>query len=328
MNYPESRLRRLRHNKIIRKMFEDIKIFPQDLIYPIFVCEGKNIKNEINSLEGQFQISIDNVIKLCKKLIDLKINKILLFGVVSKKDISGEISCNSKSIIPQAISKIKEIFGNDILIIADICNCSYTTHGHCGTIKDNDVDNDTTTVTLANQSLVVARSGADVIAPSDMMDGRVKIIRKKLDQNGYEKVPIFPYSIKYSSSFYGPFREAVNSDFSDGKRDTYQMNFKNSYEFIREIEQDLNEGSDAVIIKPALSYLDIINRVKNKFNVPIIAYNVSGEYSMVKSSAKNNHINEIEVILEIMHSIKRAGADSIITYHAIQIAKYFKDNNV
>ena len=328
MNYPESRLRRLRHNKIIRKMFEDIKIFPQDLIYPIFVCEGKNIKNEINSLEGQFQISIDNVIKLCKKLIDLKINKILLFGVVSKKDISGEISCNSKSIIPQAISKIKEIFGNDILIIADICNCSYTTHGHCGTIKDNDVDNDTTTVTLANQSLVVARSGADVIAPSDMMDGRVKIIREKLDQNGYEKVPIFPYSIKYSSSFYGPFREAVNSDFSDGKRDTYQMNFKNSYEFIREIEQDLNEGSDAVIIKPALSYLDIINRVKNKFNVPIIAYNVSGEYSMVKSSAKNNHINEIEVILEIMHSIKRAGADSIITYHAIQIAKYLKDNNV
>jgi porphobilinogen synthase len=258
----------------------------------------------------------------------LKINKILLFGVVSKKDISGEISCNSKSIIPQAISKIKEIFGNDILIIADICNCSYTTHGHCGTIKDNDVDNDTTTITLANQSLVVARSGADVIAPSDMMDGRVKIIREKLDQNGYEKVPIFPYSIKYSSSFYGPFREAVNSDFSDGKRDTYQMNFKNSYEFIREIEQDLNEGSDAVIIKPALSYLDIINRVKNKFNVPIIAYNVSGEYSMVKSSAKNNHINEIEVILEIMHSIKRAGADSIITYHAIQIAKYFKDNNV
>ena len=328
MNYPESRLRRLRHNKIIREMFEDIKIFPQDLIYPIFVCEGKNIKNKINSLEGQFQISIDNVIKLCKKLIDLKINKILLFGVVSKKDISGEIACNSKSIIPQAISKIKEIFGNDILIIADICNCSYTTHGHCGTIKDNDVDNDTTTVTLANQSLVVARSGADVIAPSDMMDGRVKIIREKLDQNGYEKVPIFPYSIKYSSSFYGPFREAVNSDFSDGKRDTYQMNFKNSYEFIREIEQDLNEGSDAVIIKPALSYLDIINRVKNKFNVPIIAYNVSGEYSMVKSSAKNNHINEIEVILEIMHSIKRAGADSIITYHAIQLAKYFKDNNV
>ena len=328
MNYPESRLRRLRHNKIIREMFEDIKIFPQDLIYPIFVCEGKNIKNKINSLEGQFQISIDNVIKLCKKLIDLKINKILLFGVVSKKDISGEISCNSKSIIPQTISKIKKIFGNDILIIADICNCSYTTHGHCGTIKDNDVDNDTTTVTLANQSLVVARSGADVIAPSDMMDGRVKVIREKLDQNGYEKVPIFPYSIKYSSSFYGPFREAVNSDFSDGKRDTYQMNFKNSYEFIREIEQDLNEGSDAVIIKPALSYLDIINRVKNKFNVPIIAYNVSGEYSMVKSSAKNNHINEIEVILEIMHSIKRAGADSIITYHAIQIAKYFKDNNV
>ena len=328
MNYPETRLRRLRYNKIIREMFEDIKIFPQDLIYPIFICEGQNIKNEIKSLDGQFQMSIDNAIKLCKNLLELKINKILLFGVVSKKDDNGEIACNSNSIIPLAISKIKEVFGNQILIIADICNCSYTNHGHCGTIKDNDVDNDLTNTTLANQSLIVARAGADVIAPSDMMDGRVKIIRDKLDQNGYEKIPIFPYSVKYSSSFYGPFRDAVNSNFNDGKRDTYQMNFKNSFEFIREIEQDLNEGSDAVIIKPALSYLDVIHRVKNKFNVPIIAYNVSGEYSMVKSSAKNNHINEIEVILEIMHSIKRAGADSIITYHAIEIAKYFKDKNV
>ena len=328
MNYPESRLRRLRYNKIIREMFEDIKIFPQDLIYPIFICEGQNIKNEIKSLDGQFQISVDNAIKLCKDLLELKINKILLFGVASKKDDTGEIACNSKSIISQAISKIKEVFGNQILIIADICNCSYTNHGHCGTIKDNDVDNDLTNTTLANQSLIVAKAGADVIAPSDMMDGRVKIIRDKLDQNGYEKIPIFPYSVKYSSSFYGPFRDAVNSNFNDGKRDTYQMNFKNSFEFIREIEQDLNEGSDAVIIKPALSYLDVIYRVKNKFNVPIIAYNVSGEYSMVKSSAKNNHINEIEVILEIMHSIKRAGADSIITYHAIEIAKYFKDKNV
>lgn len=328
MNYPESRLRRLRYNKIIREMFENIKIIPQDLIYPIFICEGQNIKNEIKSLDGQFQISVDNAIKLCKDLLELKINKILLFGVASKKDDTGEIACNSKSIIPQAISKIKEVFGNQILIIADICNCSYTNHGHCGTIKDNDVDNDLTNTTLANQSLIVAKAGADVIAPSDMMDGRVKIIRDKLDQNGYEKIPIFPYSVKYSSSFYGPFRDAVNSNFNDGKRDTYQMNFKNSFEFIREIEQDLNEGSDAVIIKPALSYLDVIYRVKNKFNVPIIAYNVSGEYSMVKSSAKNNHINEIEVILEIMHSIKRAGADSIITYHAIEIAKYFKDKNV
>ena len=328
MNYPESRLRRLRYNKIIREMFENIKIIPQDLIYPIFICEGQNIKNEIKSLDGQFQISVDNAIKLCKDLLELKINKILLFGVASKKDDTGEIACNSKSVIPQAISKIKEVFGNQILIIADICNCSYTNHGHCGTIKDNDVDNDLTNTTLANQSLIVAKAGADVIAPSDMMDGRVKIIRDKLDQNGYEKIPIFPYSVKYSSSFYGPFRDAVNSNFNDGKRDTYQMNFKNSFEFIREIEQDLNEGSDAVIIKPALSYLDVIYRVKNKFNVPIIAYNVSGEYSMVKSSAKNNHINEIEVILEIMHSIKRAGADSIITYHAIEIAKYFKDKNV
>ena len=295
MNYPQSRLRRLRYNKIVREMFEDINILPKDLIYPIFVCEGKNIKNEIGSLDGQFQISIDNVVKLCEKLIDLNINKILLFGVVNEKDETGEISCNSESIIPKAVREIKKIFGDKLLIIADVCNCSYTTHGHCGTIRNNDVDNDLTNKTLAKQSLVLASSGVDIIAPSDMMDGRVKYIR-----------------------------EAVNSDFTGGKRETHQMNFKNSFEFIREIEQDLNEGADAVIIKPALSYLDIISKVKSKFNVPIIAYNVSGEYSMVKSSAKNNHINEMEVIIEIMCSMKRAGADSIITYHAIQIAEFLK----
>jgi porphobilinogen synthase len=328
MNYPQSRLRRLRYNKIVREMCEDINILPKDLIYPIFVCEGENIKNEIKSLVGQHQISIDNVVKLCKNLIDLNINKILLFGVVNEKDETGNIACSSESIIPKAIRQIKKIFGDKLLIIADLCNCSYTTHGHCGTLKNNDVDNDSTNKTLANQSLVLASSGVDIIAPSDMMDGRVKFIREILDTNSYEKIPIFPYSVKYSSSFYGPFRDAVNSEFAGGKRETHQMNFKNSFEFIREIEQDLNEGADAVIIKPALSYLDIISKVKSKFNVPIIAYNVSGEYSMVKSSAKNNHINEMEVIIEIMHSMKRAGADSIITYHAIQIAEYLKNKNV
>jgi porphobilinogen synthase len=265
---------------------------------------------------------------LCKNLIDLNINKILLFGVVNEKDETGNIACSSESIIPKAIRQIKKIFGDKLLIIADLCNCSYTTHGHCGTLKNNDVDNDSTNKTLANQSLVLASSGVDIIAPSDMMDGRVKFIREILDKSSYEKIPIFPYSVKYSSSFYGPFRDAVNSEFAGGKRETHQMNFKNSFEFIREIEQDLNEGADAVIIKPALSYLDIISKVKSKFNVPIIAYNVSGEYSMVKSSAKNNHINEMEVIIEIMHSMKRAGADSIITYHAIQIAEYLKNKNV
>jgi porphobilinogen synthase len=309
-------------------MCEDINILPKDLIYPIFVCEGENIKNEIKSLVGQHQISIDNVVKLCKNLIDLNINKILLFGVVNEKDETGNIACSSESIIPKAIRQIKKIFGDKLLIIADLCNCSYTTHGHCGTLKNNDVDNDSTNKTLANQSLVLASSGVDIIAPSDMMDGRVKFIREILDKSSYEKIPIFPYSVKYSSSFYGPFRDAVNSEFAGGKRETHQMNFKNSFEFIREIEQDLNEGADAVIIKPALSYLDIISKVKSKFNVPIIAYNVSGEYSMVKSSAKNNHINEMEVIIEIMHSMKRAGADSIITYHAIQIAEYLKNKNV
>ena len=209
-----------------------------------------------------------------------------------------------------------------------MCNCEYTTHGHCGTVIDNDVDNDTTLKTLSTQSLILAKSGADALAPSDMMDGRVKAIREKLDNNKFEKIPIFPYSVKYSSAFYGPFRDAAKSSPSFGDRKTYQMNFKNSEEAINEVKFDINEGAEMVIIKPALSYLDIIYRIKERFNIPIIAYNVSGEYSMVKSASKNNFINEMETILEILHSIKRAGANAIISYHALDIAKYLKSNDV
>ena len=324
MNYPETRLRRLRYNKIIREMFEDIKIFPQDLIYPIFICEGQNIKNEIKSLDGQFQMSIDNAIKLCKNLLELKINKILLFGVVSKKDDSGEIACNSNSIVPQAISKIKEVFGNQILIIADICNCSYTNHGHCGTIKDNDVDNDLTNITLANQSLIVVKAGADVIAPSDMMDGRVKIIRDKLDQNGYEKIPIFPYSVKYSSSFYGPFRNAVGSNSSlKGDKKTYQMDYSNFDEAIREVALDVKEGTDMVMVKPGMPYLDIIRSIKENFKIPVLAYQVSGEYSMLHNAVNKKIINN-DSIYEVFMSFKRAGANAIISYYADRLDKILK----
>ena len=324
MNYPKTRLRRLRYNKNIRKLFEDININKSDLIQPIFIVEGDNIKKEIKSLKGQYQLSIDNTITFCKELIENGINSIILFGVSSKKDEKGEISCSSESIIPKAIKEIKKTYGDQLLVIADVCNCSYTNHGHCGTIVNDDVDNDLTLKTLSKQSLTLAKAGADVLAPSDMMDGRVESIRGTLDASGYEKIPIFPYSVKYASAFYGPFRDAVGSGPEKGDRKTYQMSFKNSKEYLREIEQDLNEGADAIIIKPALAYLDIINEVKTNYNIPIIAYNVSGEYSMINSSAENGHINKIEVVLEIICAMKRAGANAIITYYALEVSKNLK----
>tara|TARA_B100001063_G_C16741114_1_gene544851 strand:- start:693 stop:1673 length:981 start_codon:yes stop_codon:yes gene_type:complete len=321
MNYPNSRLRRLRYNPNIRKLLEDVSLKTSDLIYPIFVCEGENIKEEIESLPGQYRYSIDNLLILTKELISHNINSVLLFGVSDKKDDNGNIACNHKSVIPKAVKKIKENHNDDILVIADLCNCSYTSHGHCGTIIDGDVDNDLTIETLCKQSMILAESGVDIIAPSDMMDGRTGEIRKELDKNGFHKIPIFPYSIKYASSFYGPFRGAVSNSLNGGDRKTHQMSFKNSSEYLREIEQDINEGCDAVIIKPALSYLDIISKVKDRFNIPIIGYNVSGVYSMVKSASKENLIDEIDITMEILYSIKRAGATAIITYNAIEIAK-------
>ena len=321
MNYPNSRLRRLRYNPNIRNLMEDVDLKASDLIYPIFICEGENIKEEIESLSGQYRYSIDNLLILTKELISLNIKSILLFGVSNNKDDSGNIACSHKSIIPKAVKKIKEKYNNEILVIADLCNCSYTSHGLCGTLIDGDVDNDSTIETLCKQGVILAESGVDIIAPSDMMDGRTLEIWKELDKNGFHKIPIFPYSVKYASSFYGPFRGAVSNSLDEGNRKTHQMSFKNSSEYLREIEQDINEGCDAVIIKPALSYLDIISKVKDRFSIPIIGYCVSGVYSMVKSASRENLIDEVDVTMEILFSIKRAGATAIITYSAIEIAK-------
>ena len=328
MNYPRTRLRRLRYNRNVRELFEDVSVDKSDLIQPIFLVDGKNIKKEIKSLSGQFQLSIDNALDYCRILIKNGINSVILFGVSSEKDETGKISCSSESIVPKAIKEIKNKFGKDILVIADVCNCSYTSHGHCGTIVDNDVDNDLTLETLSMQSLTLVKAGADVLAPSDMMDGRVQSIRNKLDLSGFEKIPIFPYSVKYASAFYGPFRDAVGSGPKKGDRKSYQMSFKNSKEYFREVEQDLSEGADAIIIKPALAYLDIISKVKSNYNIPIIAYNVSGEYSMIKSSAEKGHINEMDIVMETMCSMKRAGASAIITYFAFEIAKKLNSKNV
>ena len=321
MSYPRTRLRRLRYNKVIRDLVDDTNLSTKDLIYPIFVCEGKNIKKEIKSMPGQFQLSIDNVLKICDKLVSKNIYSIILFGTPSKKDEEGLVASDENGIVQRAIKEIKKK-NKSILVIVDVCHCQYTTHGHCGTIKDGDVDNDSTLKNLGSQALSLVKAGADVIAPSDMMDGRVKYIRNILDKSNYHKIPIFSYSVKYASSFYGPFRNAtdINLNFTDRK--TYQMSFKSSSEALREAEMDIKEGVDVIIIKPALSYLDIIYKIKSKYNIPVIAYNVSGEYSMLKAASEKNWIQSKETIFEILTSMKRAGANAIITYHALEISDY------
>ena len=320
MTYPKTRLRRLRYNKKIRDLVQETRLNSNDLIYPIFVCDGENIKKEIKTLPGQYQLSIDNVLNLCDQIVKKRIGGIILFGIPSKKDDHGMVSHDDNGIVQRAIKEIKKK-NYDILIIADLCHCQYTSHGHCGTIVDGDVDNDLTLKNLGIQALSLVKAGADVIAPSDMMDGRVGYIREVLDSDGHIKIPIFSYSVKYASSFYGPFREAAKIKSNFGDRKTHQMNYNNSDEALREVEMDIKEGVDVIIVKPAMSYLDIISRIKSSYNIPIIAYNVSGEYAMVKSASKNKLISSPDIIIEILSSMKRAGANSIITYHAIEIAE-------
>ena len=318
------RLRRLRYNKTVRDLFEDTHLRPQDLIYPIFVCEGKNIKNEIKSMPGQYQVSVDRLPSLCNRLIELNIKSVILFGVPDIKDDDGKVAQDDNGIVQRAVKEIKKT-NNEILVIVDVCHCQYTLHGHCGTIDKGDVDNDKTVTNLGLQAISLARAGADVIAPSDMMDGRVNHIRNILDKNNFEKLPIFSYSVKYASAFYGPFRDAAENTPQHGDRKSYQMNYKNSLEAMREAETDINEGADALIVKPAMSYLDIIYRIKSKYSIPVIAYNVSGEYSMAHSAVDKNWIDK-QVIFEILTSMKRAGANAIITYHAIEVAEYLNEN--
>jgi porphobilinogen synthase len=290
-----------------------------DFVYPLFVCPGKNVKNPISSMPGNYQMSVDVLVEECKKAVSKGVKSILLFGIPETKDEHGHVACQHNGIVQQAIRAIKAEI-NDIYLIADVCNCEYTTHGHCGTIVDNDVHNDLTLKTLADQAVSLAEAGADLIAPSDMMDGRVGVIREALDNAGFEKIPIMSYAAKYASGFYGPFREAAESAPKFGDRSTYQMNPANSNEAMREVAADIEEGADIVMVKPALSYLDVIYRVRNEFNMPVAAYNVSGEFSMVKAAGANNWIDEKRVMMEVLTSIKRAGADIIITYHALEAA--------
>jgi len=326
MNFPHTRLRRLRQNKILRELVSEKKVDIKDLIYPIFVCEGNNVKKEIKSMPGQYTMSIDQAIIKCEEAFALGIKSFLIFPVSDIKDETGICAISKNNIQQKAIKKLKDEF-NEILIIADLCNCAYTNHGHCGTLVDGDVDNDLTVKNLCNQAISLVDSGADIIAPSDMMDGRIKEIRTKLDSQGYVNIPILSYSAKYSSAFYGPFREASESAPKKGDRSTYQLNYCNYREAIREGKQDVYEGADMIMVKPALSYLDIITKFRQNFNLPIVAFNVSGEYSMVKAMSKLNWGDEINLIMEIITSIKRAGADIIITYHAIEVAKQIINEN-
>ena len=325
MTFPKTRLRRLRYNKAVRDLVEDTNLRPKDLIYPVFVSDNLKSKKEIISMPGQYQIPLNLLNDICDKILSNGIKSIFLFGVPAKKDEHGIVAQSDDGVVQKAIKIIKKNYP-DILIIADLCNCQYTNHGHCGTIVDNDVDNDLTLKNLGLQALSLVRSGADIIAPSDMMDGRVGYLRNILDKNDFIKIPIFSYCIKYSSSFYGPFREAAENTPEFGDRRSYQMNFKNSFEALREAETDINEGADVLIIKPALSYLDIIYKVKSKFSIPVIAFNVSGEYSMVKSASDKNWIDGANAAIEILTSMKRAGASAIVTYHALEIAKKLNKN--
>jgi porphobilinogen synthase len=318
--FPVTRLRRMRRSPVMREMFRETSLHVSDFIYPLFIVEGENVKKEISSMPGQYQMSIDNIVRECDDLRDLGVNAVLLFGIPAEKDEVGSGAYADDGIIQKACRAIKTRFP-EMLVITDVCLCEYTSHGHCGVVEDGYVNNDKTLELLVREAVSHAQSGADVIAPSDMMDGRIGAIRAGLDAAGFADTPIMAYSAKYSSAFYGPFREAAESAPQFGDRKTYQMDLGNSDEAMREIALDVAEGADIVMVKPALSYLDVIRRTKEKFNMPIAAYNVSGEYSMVKAAAANGWLDGDKVMIEVLTSIKRAGADVIITYFAKDAAR-------
>lgn len=322
----KNRPRRLRTNGIIRNLVRETKLNIEDLVYPLFVVEGENIKKEIPSLPNNYHFSIDKLVEEVKELTKLGIHYIMLFGLPDKKDNIGSSAYSDDGIVQRAIREVKKEI-TDIYIITDICMCQYTDHGHCGLLtEDGKIENDTTVEKLSKIAVSHAKAGADMVAPSDMMDGRIAHMRRELDSEGFKDTPIMSYSIKYASSFYGPFRDAAHSTPSFGDRSSYQMDFANPKESLREAEIDIDEGADIIMVKPALSYLDIIRRVDEKYNIPIAAYNVSGEYAMIKMAIKNGLMDE-KVIYESLLSIKRAGADIIITYFAKEIAEKLRGRN-
>ena len=322
-SFPTKRLRRLRYNPIVRDMVRETVLTKNDLIYPLFVVPGTKVKNEVRSMPGVFQMSIDVVVEECKEIVQLGIPAIILFGIPEHKDEVGSGAYDPNGIIQQAVRAIKKEVKN-LLVITDVCMCEYTSHGHCGILDGERILNDATVELLAKEAVTHAHAGADVIAPSDMMDGRVAAIRKALDENGFEEIPILSYAVKYASGYYGPFRDAAESAPAFGDRRSHQMDVANSNEALREAETDIEEGADIIMVKPAGAYLDIIYRVKEKFEMPTAAYQVSGEYAMIKAAGKLGWIDEQRVMMESLIAIKRAGADMILTYFAKDVAKLLK----
>ncbi|RKU06247.1 porphobilinogen synthase [Candidatus Poribacteria bacterium] len=321
--FPIYRPRRLRASENLRRLVRETSLSVDDLIYPMFVVHGDDTAIEISSMPGCYQYSIDRLVKAAKELASLGIPGTILFGIPETKDALGSEAYAEDGIIQQAVRAIKDAV-SDLLVITDVCLCEYTDHGHCGIIEGGDVQNDPTLDLLVKESVSHARAGADVIAPSDMMDGRVGAIRDALDEEGYENIPIMAYSAKYASAFYGPFREAAESAPQFGDRRSYQMDPANAEEALREVALDIEEGADIVMVKPALSYLDVIHQVKTEFQMPVAAYNVSGEYAMIKAAAQNEWIDEKRVALEVLTSIKRAGADMILTYFAKSVVEWLE----
>ena len=320
MFFPEYRARRLRRNDNIRRMVRETHLRVDDLIYPMFSAFGTGIKKEIPSMPGIYQQSIEHIVAEAKEVYELGIPAVILFGIPETKDALGQDAYSETGIIQETIRAIKKEVPK-LTVITDVCMCEYTDHGHCGVIKDGDVDNDETLQLLAAEALSHARAGADIIAPSDMMDGRVAAIREILDANGFEQIPIMSYAVKYASAYYGPFRDAADSTPQFGDRRSYQMDPANRREAIREAALDVQECADFLMVKPALAYLDILRDIKDRFDLPLVAYNVSGEYSMIKAAAANGWVDNDRIVMETLIGMKRAGADIIITYHAKEAAR-------
>ena len=320
MHFPAYRPRRLRKNEKLRQLIRETTLTPGNLIYPLFVGPGTNVVRPVSSMPGVAQLSVDRAILECREAAALGIPAVILFGIPETKDALGSEACMSNGLVQQAVRAIKDNVP-ELLVVTDVCLCEYTDHGHCGLIKNGAVDNDSTLQLLAEEALSHAQAGADMVAPSDMMDGRVGAIRELLDSKGFDQVAIMAYAAKYASGFYGPFREAAQSTPQFGDRRSYQMDPANSDEALREVELDIKEGADIVMVKPALAYLDVIYRVKQQFGYPVAAYNVSGEYSMIKAAGINGWIDEERIMLEILLSIRRAGADMILTYFAKDLAR-------
>jgi len=323
MSFPIHRPRRLRRSEAIRSLVRETRLTTAGFIYPMFVCPGTGVRKEVGSMPGVCQQSVDKCLEECKEVESLGIPAVILFGLPDTKDPRGASGLAKTGVVQRAVEAIKQAKLN-LLVITDVCLCEYTDHGHCGVIEQGEVVNDVTLEILAQQALSHARAGADIVAPSDMMDGRVSAIRTLLDGHKFENVPILAYAAKYCSGFYGPFREAADSAPKIGDRRSYQMDPANAREAIKEVALDLEEGADMVMVKPALPYLDIIRMVKERFDVPVGAYNVSGEYAMVKAAAQKGWIDEKRVVLEILTGIQRAGADMILTYHAKDAVRWLK----